>query len=216
MYKYISNWSKRFADYCDHKLCIGNKDKIAEIQYGTYHILSALTKLVVVYTLAILLGIFKEALLSMVVFSLLRYFSGGVHAKTHKGCTFIGNFIVAFLPLIVAKVLTYINIGIYEYNIIHGVVYIVCIIIVLKYAPSDLKNKPIYSKGLRKKLRLGAVSMLLIYFLISISVPIHASNIITISTVLEVVSIMPMAYKIFKNEYGAGYGVRNIGGEKDV
>ncbi len=210
MFKNISTLSRRFAEYCGRELAIDNKEKIAELQYGTYHIVSAIIKLTILYTIAAILGVFREILLSMAAFSLLRYFAGGVHARTHSGCTFVGNFVITYLPLLAAKLLNNISILRDTYNIIYSTSFILTIIIVIKYAPSDLKNKPVHSINLRRKLRLGAIITLLIYYIIIINIPTYASNIITVSAILEVASIMPTAYKLFRNEYGAGYGVKSM------
>ena len=63
--------------------------------YGFELVLSALTSIVLLLTVAAVLGIVINASAFLLSFILLRAFGGGYHAKTHRGC--IVAFFVVFI-----------------------------------------------------------------------------------------------------------------------
>ena len=62
-------------------------DERAEvIMYGLQVIIGEIPKVFIILTIAFLLGIFKAALISMLIIAPYRCVSGGFHVKTHIGC----------------------------------------------------------------------------------------------------------------------------------
>ena len=121
-------------------------DERAEIiMYGLQNIIGELPKGVILLLMAYFLGIFKEALMAVLIIAPYRCFSGGVHMKTHIGCIiatsifYIGN-AVASKYLILSKTVQY------------GTTIITwgfAMLMIKLYAPADTEAVPI----LRKKER---------------------------------------------------------------
>ncbi len=202
MAKLIARQSEALANYCIEKANITDIKKIAEIKYGAYFFISALYKLPLMYIPAIIFGVFGEVIISSLVFSVLRFFAGGVHAKTHTGCALAGNFVMGYLPILT-------TIGINKLGlqpcIIEQIKLIICTIsiaLISAYAPADLESKPIYSTKRKQIFKVISAIAVLIAYGISLLVNSYYGVLIMVAVILEVLSITPLAYKIFKNKYG--------------
>lgn len=208
MRKLINIIRDKIAKFCCEASNITDEKKKAEIYYGAYHITQALVKAPIMFLPAILLGRFWEILIASVVFSVLRYFAGGVHAKTHEGCSLIGNMVMAYVPLILADLMITLNSNTtVEFNI-KTIVMLVSLILIMSYAPADLENKPVNSVSRRIALKVGAIVSCCIFFIVSVLLPQSAlGGIIIFEVLMESLSITPLAYKLFKNNYGKGYGL---------
>ena len=68
------------------KNCNYTKEKLAEIKYGLASLYSTITKTIVIFSIAYMLGTLKSLLILMVLYSLLRLTGYGVHAKKSWHC----------------------------------------------------------------------------------------------------------------------------------
>lgn len=171
-----------------------SKKDIEKLKYGLEGLYLTLTKTVIILLLSVVLGIFKEVLLVIVFFNIIRYTGFGFHAEKSYQCliTSIINFIC--IPLIFLKL----NIPLY----VQVIISIICVINFLLFAPADTIKRPLPNKKKRIVRKILTVLIGIIYTLIilifnnSFFAPLLLS-----SLVLEVIVINPITYKIFGQPY---------------
>lgn len=175
-------------------------DERAEIiNYGLQNIIGEFPKIIIMFIVSWILGIFKETLLTFVLLLIYRSASGGFHLKTHIGCiistclTYCG---IAFLSkyLIIEGVLRYIFVGI---------VWLLGFIMIKLYAPADTENVPILRKKDRLKKQIISYISLSIAMIIAIIIPDNTiANILIIGHFVQTLMITRLAYILTNNKYG--------------
>lgn len=169
--------------------------RLEEISYGLETLYLTVTKLVVIFGLAYLLGILKEVVLLLLCYNLIRSTAYGLHASKSIYCLissitlFIGGVYlskyIATIPLVIKIVLCTIS-----------------IILLLKYAPADTVKRPLINAKKRKILKVkscikGIVYLILIvYFKDSV-----VSGYLLCGLVEAILMIHPFVYKIFSLPY---------------
>lgn len=184
------------AQYLDD----ASEEKLAEINYGIAVTIANSYKILILFLLAFALGVLKYFLIAFASFGLLRTFAAGVHAKREWTCLPIS--------IIILFGIVYLGIAV-DFNIyIISIVFILCFIIILRYAPADTEEHPIASRNLRKKLKLMSCISVVILYLVSIyNLNTAVSVIVTISTAVESILILPITYKLTGNIYGTGINI---------
>ena len=86
------NYIKKNTDY--------EETKIKEIEYGLVGIYLTISKTIVVSIIAIILGIFKEMLIFMIFFNILRTSAFGLHATKSWMCLLSSIIMFIGFPLI--------------------------------------------------------------------------------------------------------------------
>ena len=175
-------------------------DERAEvINYGIHILIGEMPKFFIFLGIALILGIVKEFLLSMLVIIPYRAFSGGFHLKTHIGCICMTSLYYCGIAY-VSKFQLFSNNTKY---ILIPIVWIFGMIMCKLYAPADTENIPI----LRKKER--RIKQILSYIILTITLIIGAvinnyviSNIIILGMFLQSIMISRLAYKLTNNKYG--------------
>ncbi len=182
----VSSFITKYNDYSDLDL--------KKINYGIEGLYLTLTKTIVIMILAIILNIFKEVLLIIIVFNIIRYCGFGFHAEKSYQCLIysIINFIL--LPLFFLKV----NFSLNTYLAIS----IVSIITYIIFSPADTIKRPLPNKKkriIRKLLTtfLGLICLFLIIYFNNVKV----SSILVCSMVIEAIAICPLTYFIFGQPY---------------
>jgi len=166
------------------------QEKAEQIEYGLYMFLADITKASIILIIAVLLGVFKYAIVIIALFGMLRACLGGIHSKTHLGC--IATYVtIVFGDIYISQVL--------EIKFINFIVFPIALVLAYLYAPADLPCKPIKSKKQRKKLRIEGHILLIIYFTLSLFLPIVWKNIVSLITVIVIFMITPVAYRITNN-----------------
>lgn len=141
------------------------KDKEEVIAYGTFALMQILVSIGLVIIFGIIFKCLIEALIISFSTSILRKYSGGVHAGTPALCTIIGTVLCIGQSL-------FIKYAIVEYageRVILILSIIACvwaIYTVKKYAPVDSKNKPIKKIERRKRMKKASLLVLCVYFVI--------------------------------------------------
>ena len=128
------NYIKKNTDYDDIKL--------KEIKYGLEGIYLTISKLIIIFTLSIILGIFKEMIIYMLIYNLLRMPSFGLHATKSWICLLSSTILFIGIPYLCI----FLSIPV-SLKIIIG---ILGMYFMFKNAPADTKKKPIVSKKRRK------------------------------------------------------------------
>lgn len=176
-------------------------DERAEaIMYGLQLMVGEIPKLIILFLIAIILGVGDLVIFAYITMLPYKVVAGGFHLKTNIGCT-IGTFILYFGIVALSK---YIVIQpIYIKYIITMLIWILSIIMISLYAPADTVNLPILRTKERKIKKILSYIFASITLLIAIIIKNNIlSNILLLNVFIESVSISRLAYKITKNEYG--------------
>lgn len=168
--------------------------KLEEIRYGLEGFYLSITKMIVITILAFILGVFKEMLIMLIVFNILRTTGFGLHATKSWICLLSSAIVFLFLPII-AKTLEI-------PQIIKSILTIVSIICVFLYAPADTKKRPLIKKRKRDIYKfITTVSCILLSILCVTIKDTTLSNLILFGIYTEVIIILPFTYRIFNLSY---------------
>lgn len=171
-----------------------SEDEIERIKYGLESIYLSLTKVIVILLLSIILKIFKETIILLLLFNVLRATAFGIHASKSWMCwvssvpTFIG------IPLI-CKYITfpnYILILVATYSLLNFIF----------FAPADTAKRPLIRKNRRRIYKLLTIILGTIYLVAIIYIKdCFWQNTLASSMLIESILISPLTYKIFKMSY---------------
>lgn len=171
-----------------------DEDKLEVINYGLESIYLTFTKIIIIFILAIILKIWKEVLLLLAFYNLIRVSAFGMHAKKSIHCLIIsltlfigGVYLCRYLviPFILKVILS-----------------IICIILIARYAPADTEKRPIIDKKLRRKYKIISV---IISGMFAIGIVLlsdkNISNYLLIGMIEATIMLLPITYKIFDLPY---------------
>lgn len=158
----IHTWSLNISNYIGKELNLDNR-KILIISYGTEVIIGAFIKLAVFIIIPLILGVFKLFATAYISFALLRLPSGGVHCSAFYRCLIISTSVYLGIALI-AKYLATLSINSIE---LLWLVLLMAIIVFIKLAPVDVKEKPIRSILRRKILKYISCLMVIAIFIVT-------------------------------------------------
>ncbi|MEW8955841.1 accessory gene regulator ArgB-like protein [Clostridium sp.] len=148
------------------------------IAYGTFALLQSLISIFVTSVIGYLLNILVEVLIISFSVSILRKYSGGVHATSPNRCLIIGTFFCIIQGLISKKLFLLIN---FNTLIILAILsFIFTYYTVYKLAPVDSKNKPIKNLNKRSRLKVKSINVVTLY-LVLFSFGIYYHNILPLS-----------------------------------
>lgn len=182
----LMNYIKKYKDY--------SKQELAEIEYGLLSIYLTFSKLIIISVIAIILGIFKEMVIYMIFFNIIRTTAFGLHATKSWICLLSSTLIFITVPMLCVKL----TINLYV-KLILGVL---SIIFVYKNAPADTKKRPIVNRKRRFILKMVSTGIALIFVILSIVINNNfLSNCMIFALILENCLISPITYKIFKLPY---------------
>ena len=159
--------------------------KLAEIRYGLYGLYSLLTKTSVVILLAIVLNIFKEFIIFLIFYSLLRGVGYGCHAKTNLQCWIFSTVLLLGIPLV--------SINIHISENIKIIMWLILFINFLAFAPADTKKRPMINKIRKLKFKSAILLLSFIYLYLIIKYE-NISNLVIGSMVLEGFLVNPLGY----------------------
>lgn len=168
--------------------------KLDEIRYGLEAIYITITKTVVIFSLALIFNIFREMLLLLIFFNILRTTGFGLHASKGWICLLSSSLIFIFLPFF-SKLIT---IPIY----IKSLLLIIAVVLIYFYTPADTVKRPIINKRRRQIYNfITTISCIVLSFIAIIIKDNTISNLILFGIYVEVVLILPITYKTFNLSY---------------
>ena len=184
--KKIMNYVKNNTKY--------NDTQLLEIEYGLTGIYLTISKMIIISIISLFLGIFKDMIIFMVLFNIIRTFAFGLHATKSWICLISSAIIFVGVPLIIH----YLTLNL----LLKLFIGILCIIFIFKNSPADTKKRPIVS--IRRRLILNYISTTIAILFVIISLIInnnYISNSLIFALILENFLISPLAYKIFNLSY---------------
>lgn len=164
------------------------------MRYGLEGIYLTITKLVIIVAVALLLGILKEVIITLILFNVIRYTGFGFHAEKSVQCLFISLFQFVILPYILINVV-----------IPKNIVFIICIICVVSYfffAPADTIKRPLPNMKKRKIRKWSTVFIGIIYsILLFIFSDTFIAPLFLSALIVEAIVINPLLYMAFGQPY---------------
>lgn len=158
--------------------------------YSLQIVLGTLLEIIAIILISWIFGFLIQAIVCLIVFVSIRLYSQGFHADTYAGCFTITVSLILGIPLLAIYFIGNISL------ILSILIFILSIIITYIYAPSDHIEKPIVSEIYRKELKIKALILNLIWFLIYIALFLinkysYLTSIIVLATLTEAITILP-------------------------
>ena len=171
-----------------------SEEKLEEIAYGLEAIYLTVTKIVIIFILAFILGIFKDMLIIMIFYNIIRTTAFGMHAKKSSHCLIIS--ILFFIGgALIAK---YVDIPSYI-KIRLSCLSFICLI---KYAPADTYKRPLLNARKRKIYKIFTLINGIIYLILIVVFRDSAiSNYLFLGLLEATLMIHPLIYRMFQLPY---------------
>lgn len=168
--------------------------KLEEIMYGIEGIYLTLIKIIVILTISFLLHIFKETIILLLLFNIIRFVSFGAHTKGSTSCLLLS--LTSFIGLAILS--KYIYLDFY----IKILIEIILIIIISLFSPADTIKRPIISKKRRNIYKISSIIITITYFVLSFVIKDNTiNNLLILSIFLESIMILPVTYKLLGVSY---------------
>lgn len=181
-----------------------DSDQLEIIKYGLESIYITITKSIIIFFIAFLLGLVKELLIFMIFYNLIRMPAFGLHATKSSYCL-ISSTTIFIGSTILAKVIV---VPIYIKVILNFLI-ILCI---FNWAPADTYKRPIVSKKRREIYKIISTLIAIIFSFSSIMIANQfIANCLIIAPLVECFMISPLMYKLFKLPYNNYKNYLNYG-----
>lgn len=180
---------------------ISDYDK-KKVKYGLEGLYLTITKTVLLTILALLLNMFKEFILVVVFFNVIRYTGFGFHAEKSYQCLLFSTFNFIAIPFLLLHI-----------QLSNFFVYTICAICIFHYllfAPADTKKRPLSNKRKRIIRKIITVMIGFIYTLMIILLNnTYWTSIILSAMIIQAIIISPLIYRLFNQPYN-NYKALNI------
>lgn len=165
--------------------------KLEEIRYGLLGLYTIITKTSVIILISIILGIFKNFIVFLLFYSILRSVGFGTHAKSNILCWISSIVMLIGIPYLF-------NLFTLKNNT-KFIIWLICFISYLLFCPADTEKRPMINKvrKLKFKLIILIISFIYLFLILKFS---NISNIILASMVLESFLVSPIAYILMGNK----------------
>lgn len=165
-----------------------------KLRYGLEAFYNLATKTIVLIILAIVFDLVIELLLLALVYSTLRLYGFGIHAKTSLQCWF------TTIPIYMLGGL-FIKYATITSNLIY-IFWIISFLSFLLFAPADTPARPLIRKNKRIRAKILSVLILCIYFIIyTLNISSMFNNVIIYAICMELIVINPLTYKLTKTPF---------------
>ena len=180
---------------------ISDYDK-KKVKYGLEGLYLTITKMIILTVLALMLNMFKEFILVVVFFNVIRYTGFGFHAEKSYQCLLFSTFNFIAIPFL----LLHIQLS----NFFLYTICAICIFHYLLFAPADTKKRPLSNKRKRIIRKIVTVMIGFIYTLMIILLNnTYWTSIILSAMIIQAIIISPLIYRLFNQPYN-NYKALNI------
>ena len=170
------------------------EEEIEIISYGLESIYLMVTKMVVIFLMAYVLGIVKEVIILLIFYNIIRSQAFGIHASKSSYCL-ISSIVLFIGGAILCKYITI------PYKIA-GMIAIICNILILVYAPADTYKRPLINERKRIAFKYKSVGLGILYTIIIFLLSDKSFiNFMLVGMIEATLLILPITYKIFKLPY---------------
>lgn len=171
-----------------------NEEELEIIVYGLESIYLIITKAIIIFALAYVLGILKEILILLLTYNIIRSQAFGIHASRSIYCLissiimFIGGTYLCLYITLPLKIIMIIS--------------LVCNLLILMYAPADTHKRPLINKRKRIKFKYRSIIISILYTIIIFTIKDNIiTNFLLIGMIEATIMILPITYKLFKLPY---------------
>lgn len=181
-----------------------SKEQIEIIMYGIEGLYITITKCIIIFSIAAILGLFKELIILLVFFNIIRITAFGMHAPNGLICLIISS-LIFILGSYLTKVLIIDKTW-------FCIIYPIYLLLIAVFAPADTKKRPLINKKKRKIYKILSCLIVITFFAISIIINNNIIvNAMAIALLIEIMLIIPTTYKLFKLPYRnyKNYGLSN-------
>lgn len=182
----VVNLAKKNKEYTE-------EEEVAIMRYALEGIYLTFTKILVITLIAALLGLFKEYIWFVLLYTPIRSVSFGWHANTTKECWVVS--ILAFILIPYTFSIITIN------RITKIILLTFSIFIFALYSPADTKKRPIVNKKRRLMFKVASLIITLVYCCYSFKHSNLISNLMIASLLYQSLLINPLIYKITHQEF---------------
>lgn len=187
--KYLNSTISFITKYKEY-----SNEEIENMRYSLEGLYLTFTKLIVIFSLAIILGIFKEVIILLILFNIIRFTGFGFHAKKSMECLITSTLLFVGVPYLVLYLepnkITLLVIG------------IISLIILSIYAPADTVKRPLPNKKKRLYRKIGTIVIASAFIIISLFIKNNTiSYLLIIALFIESIMVSPLIYKIFGQPY---------------
>ena len=171
-----------------------SNEQLEEIKYGLESIYVALSKVIVILGISAILGLFKEAILFLLLFNILRAVAFGLHASKSLYCWISSSISFLLIPYLCIN---------YQFPILFYIIScIISFISFILFAPADTIKRPLINAKKRKIYKILSILFSAIYITLIFTINnLLLKNMLTFALILETILILPITYKIFKLPY---------------
>lgn len=171
-----------------------DKVKLEEMRYGLASIYLTFSKIIIISIISLFLGIFKEMIILMLIYNLLRGVSFGLHATKSWICLLFSVLIFIGGPLVCMHL-----------QLNKSIIYIIGIIttiLIYIYSPADTKKRPIVNLKRRWTYKVLSTIIAIIFLIIAVVCSNQfISNCLILSLIIQSLMINPLVYRLFKMPY---------------
>ena len=170
------------------------KEELDIIQYGLEGLYLTITKIIIILFLSYIFDIFKETILIILSYNIIRLFAFGLHAKNSLDCLITSIILFIGGPLLAKHINIELPIKI--------IILIINLLFIIKYAPADTEKRPLINIKKRKKFKILSILVsIIISILIIIIKNKYLSNLFLFGYAEATIMILPITYKIFGLTY---------------
>ncbi len=171
-----------------------SEEKLAEIKYGLEGVYLTISKLIIIGLIAYILGIFKEVIIFLALYNVIRTTSFGLHATKSWICLLSSSIIFIIFPLI-CKYL-------FITDYLKMIVGLILILLIYKNAPADTHKRPIINPKRRLFFKYTSTFIAIIFVYCALLINNNfLSNCFILSLLVQSFMTSPTIYKIFKLPY---------------
>lgn len=185
------NYSMEFIS--NNQKGLNNEDK-EKLAYGLEGLYMTITKLVIIFFIAFILGFIKEFIITLILFNIIRFPGFGFHASKSIICLISSTVLILGIPYLFTNI---------DINLtIKTILCLVSVITFIIYAPADTKKRPLTNRKKRLIRKSCACFIAIVY---SVMIIIFKENIISnlllSALIIETILISPIMYKLFGEPY---------------
>lgn len=196
----VEEISSKITEYIRKRIEM-TEERAEAINFGLIVIIGEGPKLIILLVLAWYFKILELTLTTFIALGIYRSQAGGFHIESHIGCL-IFSLTVFCGTSFVAKWIESSNMGlIYS---LYTLIFILNMVVISKYAPADTEQIPVINMKKRRTRKIKSyIAVIGIYiYAIFIAREQIVSNICVLTTLIQSVGMLPIAYKIARCEYG--------------
>lgn len=135
------------------------------IAYGIFMLLQTILSIFLILIFGLIFGVWIEALIVSLAASILRKYSGGVHASSPGVCATVGTIVVILIALIISIFIAPI-INLFLVIFLGAITLAYSYYLIYKLVPVDSAAKPIKTQKKKERMKKGSILILDVYMLI--------------------------------------------------